>query len=609
MRKPEQNTAGRTRPRRASSPRREAHQDRRSSGSCGVALICTSGVSFFGINFEVKFAKASNFGPVRGGCISAILLAPGQRHRTGPGSAGSPTGWAAGRRCSRTRCLLARGHVRRRKWSGSAAERAAVLRVRGASPGSVAGRSTRCSPRLRRTLQRGLQRLDLRHGVLGQARRRGDRRAGRRGPSSTAWGTPTTYVLAGSLSPAGRRAGPLPAASRPRSRRWPLRPRPRRRPADVRAYPFELRLPPAPYRFEWRDEPAVRAEKSAGEGFTEERYAHADGGATIIRHYGADGSFHILSDRGEIELATPLAAFHHCTSATVSKMRRYSRDHLSAHHGTRLCGAQLPRHVTPRLSPPRTPRLSPPGTPRLSPPRSARRPRPSLSRGRHADPDDGTCAMELASDLAGEPWSDHPACVHPVLAAIARAVNDGTGEAGRARLAALVPAMIGTGGSGSWLLASCARLALCCAGAALDHTGADEPEMTWARETALAVLARQRGGGHDRGSATARLSVSLLDRAWPARGHLPGPRRPAGGAWPWRCCAVPASAENDRRRIQLLGDCIARVPGGEFRPPPGSADVAAAEAGEAGDDEPRATRSAARAARWLNAPPGSRACV
>jgi NADPH-dependent glutamate synthase beta subunit-like oxidoreductase len=26
------------------------------------------------------------------------------------------------------------------------------------------------------------------------------------------------------------------------------------------------------------------------------------GGTTVIRHYGADGSFHILSDRGEIEL-------------------------------------------------------------------------------------------------------------------------------------------------------------------------------------------------------------------------------------------------------------------------------------------------------------------
>ncbi len=67
-------------------------------------------------------------------------------------------------------------------------------------------------------------------------------------------------------------------------------------------YPHELKLPLAPYRFVWRDEPAVGAEKSATAQYTEERYTHADGGTTIIREYGADGSFHILSDRGEIEL-------------------------------------------------------------------------------------------------------------------------------------------------------------------------------------------------------------------------------------------------------------------------------------------------------------------
>jgi hypothetical protein len=67
-------------------------------------------------------------------------------------------------------------------------------------------------------------------------------------------------------------------------------------------YPFELKLPLAPYRFVWRDEPAVDAHKSATASFTEERYTHADGTTTIIREYGADGSFHILSDRGEIEL-------------------------------------------------------------------------------------------------------------------------------------------------------------------------------------------------------------------------------------------------------------------------------------------------------------------
>ena len=67
-------------------------------------------------------------------------------------------------------------------------------------------------------------------------------------------------------------------------------------------YQYELKLPLAPYRFVWRDEPAVDAKKSATESFTEECYTHADGTTTIIREYRADGSFHILSDRGEIEL-------------------------------------------------------------------------------------------------------------------------------------------------------------------------------------------------------------------------------------------------------------------------------------------------------------------
>jgi hypothetical protein len=67
-------------------------------------------------------------------------------------------------------------------------------------------------------------------------------------------------------------------------------------------YPYELRLPLAPYRFVWRDDSAVDAEKTVTERFTQERYTHADGTTTIIREYGADGSFQIMSDRGEIEL-------------------------------------------------------------------------------------------------------------------------------------------------------------------------------------------------------------------------------------------------------------------------------------------------------------------
>jgi catechol 2,3-dioxygenase-like lactoylglutathione lyase family enzyme len=51
--------------------------------------------------------------------------------------------------------------------------------------------------------------------------------------------------------------------------------------------------------------------------------------------------------------------------------------------------------------------------------------------------------MELASYLAGARWSDHPACTHPLLASLARLVNDHTSDAGRNELAGLVPSVIG----------------------------------------------------------------------------------------------------------------------------------------------------------------------
>jgi hypothetical protein len=68
---------------------------------------------------------------------------------------------------------------------------------------------------------------------------------------------------------------------------------------------------------------------------------------------------------------------------------------------------------------------------------------PELSRGKHRSPRKGACFMEMASYLAGEPWSDHPACTHPLLAALARLVNDHTSDAGRRNLVELVPSVIG----------------------------------------------------------------------------------------------------------------------------------------------------------------------
>jgi hypothetical protein len=62
---------------------------------------------------------------------------------------------------------------------------------------------------------------------------------------------------------------------------------------------------------------------------------------------------------------------------------------------------------------------------------------PVLARGRHRRPARGACLMEYVSVLAGERFSDAPACTDPVLAAVARAVNDYSGDASRQRLAVM----------------------------------------------------------------------------------------------------------------------------------------------------------------------------
>ncbi|GAB3199795.1 hypothetical protein GCM10027062_17440 [Nocardioides hungaricus] len=71
---------------------------------------------------------------------------------------------------------------------------------------------------------------------------------------------------------------------------------------------------------------------------------------------------------------------------------------------------------------------------------------PVLSRGRHRTPKRGACFMELASVLAGERWSDHPACTHPLLAQLARQVNDLTTDEGRRWLTPLIPSVVGRRG-------------------------------------------------------------------------------------------------------------------------------------------------------------------
>jgi hypothetical protein len=70
--------------------------------------------------------------------------------------------------------------------------------------------------------------------------------------------------------------------------------------------------------------------------------------------------------------------------------------------------------------------------------------RPRLEFGSHDSPDDGVCIVELASMLAGEPFSDRPACVCPVVAAYLRGWNDRLGHRDRQRLVPYAERVVGS---------------------------------------------------------------------------------------------------------------------------------------------------------------------
>jgi hypothetical protein len=65
----------------------------------------------------------------------------------------------------------------------------------------------------------------------------------------------------------------------------------------------------------------------------------------------------------------------------------------------------------------------------------------TLTIGSHLAPQDGLCLMEAVSIAAGLPFSDAPTCTPPLLAHLARLVNDASSTAARQELSALIPAL------------------------------------------------------------------------------------------------------------------------------------------------------------------------
>ncbi len=71
-----------------------------------------------------------------------------------------------------------------------------------------------------------------------------------------------------------------------------------------------------------------------------------------------------------------------------------------------------------------------------------------LSAGRHSSPEEGRCAMEWVAYIAGEPHSDEPSCVSPVLRAFCISFNDDLDDDTRQRLRPFLARTIGTAGDG-----------------------------------------------------------------------------------------------------------------------------------------------------------------
>lgn len=72
-----------------------------------------------------------------------------------------------------------------------------------------------------------------------------------------------------------------------------------------------------------------------------------------------------------------------------------------------------------------------------------------LSRGKHDSPDEGACVMELASMLAGEPFSDHPRTSCPVIADLLRSYNDAIDDRRRQDLYEYASRVVGSRSSAS----------------------------------------------------------------------------------------------------------------------------------------------------------------
>jgi hypothetical protein len=180
---------------------------------------------------------------------------------------------------------------------------------------------------------------------------------------------------------------------------------------------------------------------------------------------------------------------------------------------------------------------------------------PVLSRGKHHSPRRGACFMEFASFLAGERWSDHPSCTHPMLAQVARRVNDLIGDEGRQQLVPLISLVVGRRGDDrTWL-----RLPVAVAAAPI----LDVPEATQRVLAAGLLSARQMcaeaGPDLTATGCQARTALDLVPGAVAWLERLPGPGRISPRIFATRCAPTMIRCAADGIVASGGADCDARL--------------------------------------------------
>jgi hypothetical protein len=150
----------------------------------------------------------------------------------------------------------------------------------------------------------------------------------------------------------------------------------------------------------------------------------------------------------------------------------------------------------------------------------------TLSKGKHASPEDGACAMELASMLAGEPFSDQPRSVCPVIGSFLRAYNDRIDDGRRQDLYAYAAKVVGSRASHDVQHARAERL------------------IAWAFE------------GH---------WLRWLQRLAPARLRALAPTPPAELVGSHAVCAIPQHNDNTHAEVLALIDELLTI--GARKPP------------------------------------------